>query len=57
MVFVRVIHSQLQNHAIYFIPSTQFGFIKGTGAKDCGTTIAFTAIQVLEDGEECRIVS
>jgi len=40
MVFERVTHSQLQNHTIYFIPSTQFGFIKGTGAKDCGTTIA-----------------
>ena len=31
--------------------------MKGTGAQDCGTAIAFTAIQALEHCEECRIVS
>ena len=52
-----VIHSQLYNHILPFIPSTQFGFIKGTDAQDCGTAIAFTATQVLKDQEECRIIS
>ena len=56
-MFGQVIHSQLYNHILPFIPSTQLGFIKGTGTQDCGTAIAFTATQVLEDREECRIVS
>ena len=52
MVFERVIHSQLYHHILPFSPSTQFGFIRGTGAQDCGTAIALTATQVLEDREE-----
>ena len=40
-----------------YIPSAQFGFIKGTGAQDCGTALAFTTIQALEHWMECRIVS
>ena len=36
-----------------YIPPTQFGFIKGTGAQDCGAAIAFTAMQALEHRMEC----
>ena len=57
LVFEQVIHSQLYNHILPFIQSTQFSFIKGTGAQDCGTAIALTATQILENQEECRIVS
>ena len=35
----------------------QYGFMKGTGAQNCGTTIAFTATQTLNHQQECRIVS
>ena len=55
MVFERVIYSQLYRHISSFIPPAQFGFIKGTGAQDCGTALAFTAIQALEHQMECRI--
>ena len=36
--------SQLYWHISPYIPSTQFGFIKGTGAQDCGVALAFTAL-------------
>jgi len=57
MVFEHVLHSQLYHHISPYIPSAQYGFIKGTGAQDCGTTLAFTAIQALEYRKECCIVS
>ena len=57
MVFERVIYSQLYRHISSYIPPAQFGFIKGIGAQDCGTALAFTAIQALEHQMECRIVS
>ena len=57
MVFERVIYSQLYRHNSPYIPSTQFGFVRGTGAQDCGAALAFTAIQALERRQECRIVS
>jgi len=56
MVFEWVIHSQLYHHIFPFIPCSQFSFIKGTGAQDCGTAITLAATQVLEDREECRII-
>ena len=40
-----------------WLPPSQFGFLKGTGAQDCGAAMAFTATQALEDRQECRIVS
>ena len=57
MVFERVVYSQLYRHISAYIPSTQFGFVKGTGAQDCGAALAFAAIQALERRQECRIVS
>ena len=38
------------------IPQNQYGFVKGTGAQDCGATIAFTATQALNCQQELRIV-
>ena len=40
-----------------FIPYSQFEFVKGSGAHDCGAALAFTTIQALEHHPECRIVS
>ena len=57
IVFEHVLHSQLYCHISPYIPPTQFWFIRGTGAQDRGTTLAFTAIQALEHWKECRIVS
>ena len=57
MVFECVIYSQLYWHISPYIPPTQFGFIKGTGAQDCSTALSFTAIQALEHQKECQIVS
>ena len=57
MVFERVVYSQLYRHISTYIPSTQFGFVKGTEAQDCGAALAFAAIQALERHQECRIVS
>lgn len=54
MVFKRVIYSQLYQQISPYIPPLQFGFLKDTGAQDCGATMAFTTTQALE---ECRIVS
>ena len=45
----------------YFIasltPQNQYGFVKGTGTQNCGTTIAFIATQALNCWQERRIVS
>jgi len=57
MVFVRTVYSQLYRHILPYIQPTQFGFIKSTGAQDCGATIVFTAMQALERRMECRVVS
>ena len=57
MVFEHVIYSQMYRHIAPYIPPSQFGFLKGTGAQDCGTAMAFTATQALEDSQECCIVS
>ena len=57
MVFERVIYSQVYWHIASYIPPSQFGFLKGTGAQDCGAAMAFTATQALEDRQECRIMS
>ena len=57
MVFERVVYSQLYRHISTYIPSTQFGFVKGTGAQDCGAALVFAAIQALERRQECQIVS
>ena len=45
------------NISSYFSSASQFGFMKGTGAQNCGTAVALTAIRALEHHEECRIVS
>jgi len=57
MMFERTVYSQLYRHISPYILPTQFGFIKGTGAQDCGAAIAFTAMQALEHKMECRVVS
>ena len=57
LLFERVIGSQMYNFIAPFIPQNQYGFVKGTGAQDCGTTIAFTATQALNRQQECYIVS
>ena len=31
--------------------------MKGTGAQDCGATVAFVVTQALNSRQECRIVS
>ena len=48
LIFERVIYSQLYRYISTYIPSTQFGLVRGTGAQDCGTALALTAIQALE---------
>ena len=57
LLFERVISSQLYNCIMPFIPQSQYGFLKGSGAQDCGTTIALFATQALELRQECRVVS
>ena len=57
LLFERVISSQLYNRIMPFIPQSQYGFVKGTGAQDCGTVIALFATQALELLQECRVVS
>ena len=57
MVFEHTVYSQLYRHISPYISPTQFGFIKGTGAQDCGAAIAFTAMQTLEHRKESRVVS
>ena len=57
IVFERVVYSQVYRHISPYIPPSQFGFMKDAGAQDCGTAMAFTAIQALELRQECRIVS
>jgi len=53
MLFLQVIHLLLCHSIFPYIPSSQFGVVKGTGVQDCGTALAFTAIQALEDRKEC----
>ena len=53
LTFETVIYSQLYRHISTYVPSTQFGFLRGTGARDCGTALAFTAIQALEHRQKC----
>ena len=61
MIFEKVIYSHLYQHSYIFpliaISLTHFGFVRGTGAQDCGAALAFTAIQALERHQECQIVS
>ena len=57
LIFDHVISSQLYNHIMPFVAQSQYGFVKGTGAQDCGTVIALFATQVLELCQECRVVS
>jgi len=49
--------SVIYRHISPYIPPTQFWFIKGTGAQDCGTALVFTLIQALEHRMKCRVVS
>ena len=57
LLFERVISSQMYNFITPFIPQNQYGIMKGTGAQDCGETIAFIATQALNCRQELRIVS
>ena len=57
LLFERVISSQMYNFITPFIPQNQYGFMKGTGAQDCGATIAFIATQALNCWQELHIVS
>ena len=43
LLFEHVIGSQMYNFIAPFIPQNQYGFVKGTGAQDCGAAIAFIA--------------
>ena len=56
MIFKRVIYSQLYQHISTYMPFTRFGFVRGTGAQDCGTALALIAMQALECRQECQIV-
>ena len=47
LLLERVISSQMYNFITPFIPQNQYGILKGTGAQDCGATIAFIATQAL----------
>ena len=47
LLFEHVIGSQMYNFIASFIPQTQYGFMKGTGAQDSGAIIAFTVTQAL----------
>ena len=40
-----------------FVPQCQYGFLKGSGAQDCGTAIGSFATQALELRQECQVVS
>ena len=53
LLFERVISSQLYNRIMLFVPQSQYGFVKGTGAQDCGTVIALFVTQALELRQEC----
>ena len=57
LLFERVISSQLYNRIMPFVSQSQYGFVKGTGAQDCGTVIALFATQALELRQECQVVS
>ena len=56
LLFECVIGSQMYNFVTLFIPQNQYGFVKATGAQDCGATVAFIATQALNIWQECRIV-
>ena len=56
-VFERVIYPQIYCYISPYISASQFGFMAGTGAQDCGTAMAFMAIQALELCQKYRIVS
>ena len=55
LLFEHVISSQLYNHITPFIAQSQYGFLKGSGAQDCGTAIALFATQALESRQECQL--
>ena len=57
LLFEHAIGPQLYNFVAPFIPQNQYEFVKGTGAQDCGATIAFIATQVLHCWQECHIMS
>ena len=45
------------NFVTPFIYQNQYGFVKGTGAQDCGVALALIATQALNNRQECCIVS
>ena len=57
LLFEHVISSQLYNCITPFVLQSQYGFLKGSGAQDCGTAIALFATQALESHQECQVVS
>ena len=57
LLFERVSGSQMYNFVVPFIPQNKYGFVKGTGAQDCGVTVAFIATQAENSQQECHIVS
>ena len=48
MVFERVVYSQIYHHIFPFIPTSQFGFMTGTGAQNCGTVVL--AVLIIDCG-------
>ena len=56
LLFEHVIGSRMYNFIAPFIPQNQYGFVKGTGAEDCGATICI-ATQALNCWQELRTVS
>ena len=57
LIFEQVISSQLYNYVTPYVPQSQYGFLTGSGAQDCGTAIGLFATQALELRQECRVVS
>ena len=48
LLFELAISSKLYNWITPFVPQSQYGFLKGSGAQDCRTATALFATQALE---------
>ena len=55
--FEKVIHPQLYKWISKFIPTSQFGFLKGVGSSEYGCTLLFKMLSVLERRGEGILIS
>ena len=56
-VFEQLLMTQLQRHILPFIPSEQFGFLKGSSTSDAGISLASTIASAINQRAEVRLVA